>query len=786
MNVAPISSLAGWLLTVALHGGLLLAAAWSADRVFRLAPSARELIWRCALFGGAITASLQLLASTSPQEWRVMLPAPAAVSAEAQREPIQPNVEETNSGATAAAPAAVQSVSAPATGETTNATMSNAGVEPAASTVGPRSFAARFLSWLPALVLLLWLAGAAIASLRFCVGLLNLRRALTRARPLAAPAHLDFAELTRSAGLHDADLYTLPDIAGPFAYGRRIFMPDWALATLAPGQLRAMLAHEFAHLARRDPQWKLAVESWRALFWFLPFAGLAQRRLDELAELACDASAARHTGDARAVAECLAACAERHLDAPSYALTPAMAARGSALIQRIDRLLEGVAMSTTKPSIYLRVAAAAALIAGAFGLPAVGFLDPVAHAQTPSPPSPRQGSRASTGSSHSSVSISSSKNDESQQMLMTINDDAQDLTLIARGKLEFTADESDIASLSPGGSASLEEKRDGTTHRLELTERGGKLERHYYVDRREQPFDQSGRVWLAALLPRLIRDSGLGAEARVRRLYANGGAAAVLAEIEQIHNDYVRGVYLGLLVDKGPLSPADLDRCMRLAGEIGGDYEKRQALARIFATQKLDASRQIVFLQQAARIHGDHELAELLTGIFPRLDNSAEVRASWLDAATHIGGDYERSRTLRTMLTRRDLSEHELADLLNAGANLGSDHERAQLLVEIAKQAHDVDAIAPVYVQSTLKIGSAHEHAQTLLALIDAGKLGAASANAVLDSAAKIGGDYERSQVLMALARAMPDDAALVARYREVASHLSEYERGRAESALPR
>ncbi|MBN8887228.1 MAG: hypothetical protein J0I77_16010 [Rudaea sp.] len=784
MNVAPISSLAGWLLTVALHGGLLLAAAWSADRVFRLTPSARELIWRCALFGGVITASLQLLASTSPQEWRLALP--ATMTTETLREPTRPNAEEANSERTDAAPAAAQSVSMPAPDQATSATPSSRRTEYAAPAVVSLSFAARFLSRLPALVLLLWLAGAAIASLRLCVGLLNLRRALARAKPLATPVGLDLPALTQRAGLHNADLYTLPDIAGPFAFGRRIFMPDWALTTLAPGQLQAMLAHEFAHLVRRDPQWKLTVESWRALFWFLPFAGLAQRRLDELAELACDASAARHTGDARAVAECLAACAERHLDAASYTLTPAMAARGSALIQRIDRLLEGVAMSTTKPNIYLRAAAAAALTASAFGLPTVGFLDPVAHAQTPPQSSQRQGSRTTSSSSHSSVSISNSKNGESQQMLMTINDDAQDLTLIAKGKLEFTADESDIASLSPGGSASLEEKRDGTTRRLELTEHDGKLDRRYYVNRHEQPFDEGGRAWLAALLPRLIRDSGLGAEARVQRIYTSGGAAAVLAEIEQIHNDYVRGIYLGLLVDKGPLSPADLDRCMRLAGEIGGDYEKRQALAKIFATQKLDTSRQIVFLQQTSRIHGDYELAELLSSIFPKLDNSAEVRASWLDAATHIGADYERSRTLRTMLTRRDLSEHELADLLNAGANLGSDHERAELLIDIAKQARDVDAIAPAYVQSTLRIGSAHEHAQTLLALINAGKLGTASANAVLDSTAKIGGNYERSQVLMALARAMPDDAALVARYHEVASHLSEYERGQAESALRR
>ena len=41
-------------------------------------------------------------------------------------------------------------------------------------------------------------------------------------------------------------------------------------------------------------------------------------------------------------------------------------------------------------------------------------------------------------------------------------------------------------------------------------------------------------------------------------------------------------------------------------------------------------------------------------------------------------------------------------------------------------------------------------------------------------------------EVLIALARVMPNDAALIARYRDVARRLSDYERGQAEKALDR
>jgi len=63
---------------------------------------------------------------------------------------------------------------------------------------------------------------------------------------------------------------------------------------------------------------------------------------------------------------------------------------------------------------------------------------------------------------------------------------------------------------------------------------------------------------------------------------------------------------------------------------------------------------------------------------------------------------------------------------------------------------------------------------------------GPRAANAVLDAAAHVSSSYDRAQLLIALARVMPTDSALVARYREIASHLPSSERGEVESALVR
>jgi len=65
---ATLLALAGWLVNYLLHSSLLLGGAWSAERLGLLrSQGARETVWRCALFGALLTASLQ---ATLPMAWQ--------------------------------------------------------------------------------------------------------------------------------------------------------------------------------------------------------------------------------------------------------------------------------------------------------------------------------------------------------------------------------------------------------------------------------------------------------------------------------------------------------------------------------------------------------------------------------------------------------------------------------------------------------------------------------------------------------------------------------------------
>ena len=775
MNTATtLGAIAGWLLTVALHGTVLLAGAWLVDRRLgaRLG-SARELLWRVALFGGVITATLQVLATPLPHWWQTPQPiAPGAAAPTQGQQLNQPMALATEAKAVPRAQGASALVPAPTSAATH-------GVRFETST-----------RW-PVAIFSAWLFGVLVAAQRIARSLRQLRRALQRATALDDCAvKRELAALAQQRGIGVARAYRLDEIPSPLAAsGGRIFLPAWAIESLDLAQLRAMLAHELAHIARNDPQWRILTACWRALFWFLPLTAIAQRRLEELAELACDAFAVQHTGSAHAVAECLAACAEQHAVNDHFRFAPAMAVRESSFFNRIERLLEGGSMKTFIPGPGAHALALLLLVAATVSLPTITLLPAqTAHAAE----SAQAAADGKTGAApakpgHTGSHINISDDDHGHStMTLSISDDGHQLSVRADGKLAFTADESDVASVGAGGSATFEETRGGVTHRIEFADRNGKLERRYFVNRNEQPFDAAGQAWLRQMLPSLIRETGIGADARVDRLYKEGGAARVLDEIDQIQSDYVRGLYLGLLLDRGTLAPAELNRALQLAGKAGSDYERRQALSHIVLKQALSPAQQVTFLQQALHFDSDYERAELLIDILPKLANTPEVRQAWLTAGLGVKSDYERRRTLEALLAKTALDDSQLGSILDASASMRSDYEHRELLVAVARRAHDIDALAPAYLRSAQSISSDYERREALLALIHAGKLSAGATQAVLDSAAKIGSDYECREVLVALAGVMPNDAASVQRYRDVAGRLSAYERGEAEQALRR
>lgn len=148
-----------------------------------------------------------------------------------------------------------------------------------------------------------YLAGLAAMLGRLVFGLAVSRRLVSRARPIQEPGFLAlYEDLARTAGLRrppevrEAAAVRVPVALG---YGRtRVLLPpqwrEWDRKKLS-----SVLAHELAHVRRRDLWTYLACAVNRCVYWFHPLAWSLPRRLASLAEQACDSLAAGWTGDRR-------------------------------------------------------------------------------------------------------------------------------------------------------------------------------------------------------------------------------------------------------------------------------------------------------------------------------------------------------------------------------------------------------------------------------------------------------------------------------------------------------
>lgn len=809
-------SLLRWLGTAWLHATCLLALVWLAERCRLLVHAGwREWAWRCALLVPLASASLQMLAGGALPAPQLGLPAlatpavvPAAPAASARGDDtrrqrgasVRPTADVLAPAGTAERHAvAVVADSTPALPAPVGPSR-----EPDVVTASPWTDS-RLAAGLGLLWAITALFGAAWLGYRW-------RR---EARRIALLPALHDAGLSRQRDVVCAGLSLRPQLRrddgldGPAAWAPdSVCLPPWTQSALSPAQQRASLAHEVAHLLRRDPQWQLATR-WLCLLLPSPLTALARRRLAELAEHACDHWAAQRTGDGRALAESLLACAERHAAHPSHpTLAVAMAAPRSPLLARIQHLIEDTPMQFDSAPLRRRGALLAGLIAAVVALPGLARqADVPAAPEAPSAPSapaapaapeiapaapsapavpavPAPPAPPAPPAFHGEVSHSESSWLFGRSTELSIRQPGYELEFEAKGRFAFTAAEDDLRSLDD--ELHIEETRDGQTRRIEFSDSGDGFTRAYEVDGREHAFDAEARQWLAGLLPALLRETAIDAEGREARLFRRGGSEAVLAEIALIRSDYARRRYVSLLLDRPEVSATQLRRVIAEIGRGDSDYETRVALSHVLKHPSLDGAGMGELLQLTGAIDSDYERRVVLQRAARRLPADHALHGIWLAALDGMQSDYEQRVALQELLQRASLQPTMLVKAVEAIDRIGSDYEQRVALESLAEQAGGRAEVLVAYAAALRHIGSDYERRVAVQAVLDHAPVDAAGASGLLDAIAGIGADYERRVALTSLAARMPVDAALIARYREVARSLSSYERGEAEAALDR
>ena len=740
-----------WPLAYLVHSTLLLCAVWFASRWIRHAVLL-ETLWRCAFFGAFVTASLQPLALVVPQA------APATAQA----------------GAVAAPPANVPVADvAPA--------------PPAPATIpGPPAQTARALvpspAWrwsLPQETRLLLLAAMAAWVLVAAGGLLwlvvqwaALVRACARLRPNADGAWTAAArELARHYGLKRTPaLKTGAKWASPLVGPRGVVcLPDWCLAQMHGTQRDAVLAHELAHLSRRDPAWRVASRIAACIGWMQPLNVAALRRLDTLAEQACDARAARAIADRHAVAEALYLCASRlQVGARAPGLNVGMASARSPLVRRIESLMHpDPAQEGRRVSRRTWAIVAVAVVGGACLLPALRV----------------RGDELRSTQWRDFVAEVMPAGGQRSHVMMRSPDDDIDVWIFGPATLRDDSDELRT------GRVSLRETTGGVTRRLDVTaDADGTPARSYSQNGQSHPLDADAKRW-AEMRWNMVVGTMLAPNQRVDRLLQRGGPELVMQAIEMPIDIGTQHALIEAWAGNRTLDGETVGRLIAAvdrAEPAGDDHDRVLSLRDIARRQELTPAQKQQFLNALATRAADSECGSALQALLVQLDGNAQAEtvASEAAALRALPSDYARREVLNNALEHNAATAVELALQVTPGFTSEFDHR--ELLEHVAKRLAPLNnaEMARRYADSARQIRSAFERRNALLALIDSTPLNQDGCMAVLNALEGIDSQSDLTPVLLALAKHMPADNGLIARYRQIARVLPAFERGQTEQAL--
>lgn len=242
----------------------------------------------------------------------------------------------------------------------------------------------------------IWTLGTAIALIRATVCVAKLRRWM-RSVAVADSPHLASAIQCAAdrVGLHrSVTVYQSSVLPAPVTMGLIrpcIVVPTGIESTLPPDQLRAVLQHEMAHIARFDLWIGLVQQAAHIMHWWNPLVRLTNRRIADVREQICDDIALRELEEPNGYAATLINLAERCSGGVSV---PATLGIGSSPAGQLEKRIRHIVSPSDIRRIHLTrrsvfgVAAAVTVMTGTLLCAQIKVATPPAKNQNDTPTHP--------------------------------------------------------------------------------------------------------------------------------------------------------------------------------------------------------------------------------------------------------------------------------------------------------------------------------------------------------------------------------------------------------------
>lgn len=542
------------------------------------------------------------------------------------------------------------------------------------------------LHW-PSMAAGIWLLGVIVVLGRYVWSSVALHRLSRRATALQGSDCGALAQqIARDMGIaRPVRLLESDDVELPLAWGllRPCVMlpgdaPEWS-----PARRRYVLQHELAHVGRFDACTQFVAHAASAIFWFHPLAWYAGRRMRHERERACDDHVLAHGAVASEYAHELLALvrAYGHIDRHPIAL--AMARRSqfegrllALLDPTVDRgvssshsiaLVLGLAMALVVPVAAMRGAAPAVALSPAASSRATSSpatSSPAVSSPASAPvafaPVARQVRRpvaaerapddifagcASRPSNHNSEHMDWDRDKISWTASARTGDCSVELK--SEGHVEFNANVTALARISAGGYLDVTTTLHGDITRL--VARGsndGGLTYEFSRNGERADFGADGTAWFSRFLIGLDRQTAFAIDTRFPLLLRNGGPSNVLDEIDRIHSDHAKSMYLLRLVEHELLNADALRRVCEAAVLLNTSHDQARVLLSFLERASPDADQVRTILASIVNMDVDHDKCRVLIALAGTRPLDGALREAYLQAAGTIRVEYDRTRAI--------------------------------------------------------------------------------------------------------------------------------------------
>jgi hypothetical protein len=338
--------------------------------------------------------------------------------------------------------------------------------------------------------------------------------------------------------------------------------------------------------------------------------------------------------------------------------------------------------------------------------------------------------------------MSWSNNDEKVQLRWT-------------GGFRLSDDERDIAWVEEGATVTIIDGV-GATSRVDVRGlSGGRVERTFTKNGAARAYEPEGRLFLAEVLTRIVRRSGLFAKERVARFLKQGGADAVLAEIDRLDtSSYVRRVYYTELLQQAEGTDALVSRVLqRVRSELKSDYDKRTVLTAIAKRPQVTNAQRVLVANVAGTIGSDYDQRQALAAVLDPAATSPAVAAAVLETAASIGSNYDRRLLLSELARKGGLTDQTADDFFTATSGIASSHDKSLVLREVAALPAPSDTILQGVLQTAAGLSSSHDKANVLIDVAGRHRLSDAARQLYVRAAEAMGSSHDSNRALAALAR---------------------------------